>query len=76
MIASAPSIQMITDLLSDLADAVQELSTDYELLQERVQDGAEIDESDLQVSSLVRGVTRRRSTRERGSQSWSDWMLT
>lgn len=41
---------MMVDLLSDLADAVQELSSDYELLQERVQDGGEIDEDDLAVS--------------------------
>lgn len=40
---------MVTDLLSDLADSVQDLSSDYESLVERVQDGLEIDESDLQV---------------------------
>ncbi|WVQ79550.1 hypothetical protein IAT38_001649 [Cryptococcus sp. DSM 104549] len=46
-IASAPSLQTAVNLLADLADAVQDVSGQYEMILERVQEGGYLDEGDI-----------------------------
>jgi nuclear pore complex protein Nup205 len=48
--ASAPSLQMAIDLLSDLAESAVDLSDDYEALSERLQNGGALEDDDVQVS--------------------------
>ncbi|WVR03296.1 hypothetical protein IAU60_000287 [Kwoniella sp. DSM 27419] len=47
-IASAPSLHMAVNLLSDLAENVQEVSDTYEALVDRIQDGGELADEDVQ----------------------------
>lgn len=60
-IASAPSLQLAVDLLSDLADGVQDVTNDYEEAVERAVDGSitqgvdgEVDESKQPHSLLIK----------------------
>ncbi|WVQ93947.1 hypothetical protein IAU59_001025 [Kwoniella sp. CBS 9459] len=47
-IASAPSLHMAVNLVSDLAEHVQETSNQYELITDRIQDGGELQDEDVQ----------------------------
>nr|XP_018266519.1 nuclear pore complex protein Nup205 [Kwoniella dejecticola CBS 10117]OBR88677.1 nuclear pore complex protein Nup205 [Kwoniella dejecticola CBS 10117] len=47
-IASAPSLQMAINFLSDLAENVQEVSNQYETILDRIQDGGELEDEDVQ----------------------------
>ncbi|OCF43796.1 nuclear pore complex protein Nup205 [Kwoniella heveanensis CBS 569] len=47
-IASAPSLHMAVNFLSDLAEHVQDVSNQYELIADRIQDGGELDDEDVQ----------------------------
>ncbi|WWC85669.1 uncharacterized protein L201_000535 [Kwoniella dendrophila CBS 6074] len=47
-IASAPSLHMAVNFLSDLAENVQEISNQYETILDRIQDGGELDDEDVQ----------------------------
>lgn len=48
--ASAPSLQMAVNLLSDLAETTQEVSNQYEVTLDRMQDGSDLEEEDVEVS--------------------------
>lgn len=48
--ASAPSLQMAVNLLSDLAETTQEVSNQYEVILDRMQDGSDLEEEDVEVS--------------------------
>lgn len=50
-LASAPSLQMAVDLLTDLTEDLGEVGTDYEIVLERMQDGGELDDGDIRVSN-------------------------
>jgi len=41
---------MVGNVLSDLASGLQECSSDYEAVLDRIQEGGELDEADLHVS--------------------------
>ncbi|WWC66972.1 uncharacterized protein I206_100879 [Kwoniella pini CBS 10737] len=47
-LASAPSLQMAVNCLSDLAENVQEVSNQYETILDRLQDGSELEDEDVQ----------------------------
>lgn len=47
-IASAPSLQMAVSLLSDLAETTQEVSNQYEVILDRMQDGSDLEEEDVE----------------------------
>ncbi|WVW81644.1 hypothetical protein I302_103639 [Kwoniella bestiolae CBS 10118] len=47
-IASAPSLHMAVNFLSDLAENVQEISNQYETILDRIQDGGELEDEDVQ----------------------------
>lgn len=48
--ASAPSLQMAVNLLSDLAETTEEVSNQYEVILDRMQDGSDLEEEDVEVS--------------------------
>ena len=48
--ASAPSLQMALDLLSDLTETVQDISDDYEAFLDRLQDSGELTEAEMLVN--------------------------
>ncbi|WRT63517.1 uncharacterized protein IL334_000422 [Kwoniella shivajii] len=47
-IASAPSLHMAVNLLSDLAENVQDISNQYEMIIDRIQDGGELEDDDVE----------------------------
>ncbi|KAK6905036.1 hypothetical protein I203_105855 [Kwoniella mangroviensis CBS 8507] len=47
-IASAPSLHMAVNFLSDLAEHVQEISNQYETILDRILDGGELEDEDVQ----------------------------
>ncbi len=74
---------MAADLLSDLTERVQETSAQYETLFDRLHDGGELDEADLQVSwpvasrcgRLKEGNGRNSQWRLRTDRSRLSWWL-
>jgi hypothetical protein len=48
---------MAVDLLGDLTEDLGDVGSDYEIILERMQDGGELDEADVQVSPVVIELT-------------------
>jgi hypothetical protein len=73
-IASAPSLQTATRLLEGLTEGVQELSTEFEGVVDKLQDGGDLGEGDIQVSppSCLKIRAYDTETRQWGLVGWPE----